>query len=80
MKYDIYNDFRFSTPFHKKSSHHFKDLRKLNLTTNFNVNLTSLTGGVMNLAFNTLFITPPKNEIRLTSKFVRSFTLCRSLK
>ena len=66
----------------EKSSGHFKDLHKLELfLTNFDVNyLTSLPGEVMNLkTFNAQFITP-RNEVRLTSKFVRSFYLLRFLK
>ena len=55
------------TPFKKKSSYHFKDLHKLKLMTNFDVNLTSSPGRGTNSAFHT-FITP-SNEVRLTSKF-----------
>ena len=47
--------------------------------TNFDVNPTSMPSGVTNLKFNILFITPPENEVVLTSKFVRSFSLWRSL-
>ena len=45
----------------------FKDLHELKFLTNFGVNLTSSPEAVTNLTFNTLFITPPENEIRLTS-------------
>ena len=48
MKYHILNDFRTSTPFKEKSSDHFKDLHKMELLTNFYVNLTSFLGGVRN--------------------------------
>ena len=48
MKYQILHDFRTPTPFKEKSSDHFKDLYKLKLLTNFNVNLTSFLGGVIN--------------------------------
>ena len=42
-----------------KCPDHFKDLNKLNLLTNFDVNLTSSPEEVMNWTFNTLLITPP---------------------
>ena len=48
MKYHILHDFRTSTPFEEKSSDQFKELYKMELLTNFNVNLTSFLGGVMN--------------------------------
>ena len=48
MKYDILHDFRASAPFKEKSSDHLKDLNKLKLLTNSDVNLTSFLGGVMN--------------------------------
>ena len=48
IKYDILQDFRTSIPFKEKSSDHFNDLHKLNLLTNFYVNLTSSPRGVMN--------------------------------
>ena len=48
MKYHIFLDFRTSTPFKGKSSDHFKDPHKLKLLTNFDVNLTSSPGGIMN--------------------------------
>ena len=41
------HNFRTSTPFQKKSSHHFKGLHKLKLLTNFDFNLTSILGGVI---------------------------------
>ena len=47
MKYHILHDFRTSTLSKKESSAHFKDLHKLELLTNFYVNPTSLTGGIM---------------------------------
>ena len=71
MKYHILHDFRTSTP--------FKDLHKVRLLIDFDTNLTSSPGRVTNLTFDTLFIIP-RSEIRLTSKFVRSFSLRRSLK
>ena len=43
-KYHILHDFRTSTPFEETSSDHFKDLCKLKLLTNFDVNLTSFLG------------------------------------
>ena len=48
MKYHILHDFRTSTSFKEKPSDYFKDLRKLELLANFDVNLTSFLGGVMN--------------------------------
>ena len=48
MKYHILHGFRTSTPFQEKSSDYFKDLYKMELLTNFDVNLTSFLGGVMN--------------------------------
>ena len=74
MKYHILQDFRASTPFMEKSSHHFKDFHKLKFLTNFNANLTSFLEGVINYVLNVQFITPA-NDVRLTSKFVRSFNL-----
>ena len=50
--YHIMHGFRNSTPFKRKSSYHFKDIHKLKLLTNFDVNLTSSPGGVMNQPFN----------------------------
>ena len=46
MKYHVLHDFITSTPFKEKSSHHFKDLHKMELLTNFS--LTSFIGGVTN--------------------------------
>ena len=48
MKYHNLHDFGTSTPFTKKSSNHFKDLRKLKLVTDFDVKLTPFLGGVIN--------------------------------
>ena len=79
MKYHILHDFITSTPFKEKSSDNFKDFDKLKLLTNFHFSLTSFLGGVKNSTFNTLFIIPPRNEVRLTSKFVRYFSLSRFL-
>ena len=47
-KYHILHDFSTSIPFKNKSSDHFKDLHRLKLLTNFDVNLTSSPGGAMN--------------------------------
>ena len=52
MKYHILHDFGTSTPFKEKSSHHFKDLHKLKLLTNFVGNLTSSLGGVIYYVLN----------------------------
>ena len=48
MKYHILHDFRTSTGFEEKSSNHFKDLYKLKLLPNFDVNLISFLGGATN--------------------------------
>ena len=48
MKYHILHNFRTFTPFKETSSDHFKDLGKLEPLTDFEVNLTSCPGGVMN--------------------------------
>ena len=48
MKYHNLHDFRTSTPFKENSSDHFKEVYKLKLPTNFDVNLTSLPAGLMN--------------------------------
>ena len=47
-KYHILHDCRTSAPFEEKSFDHFKDLHKVELLTNFDVNLTSFPGGVIN--------------------------------
>ena len=66
--------FRISTPFKEKSSDHFKDIHKMELLTNLGVNLTPF---LEELWVNRLtqFGTPPRNDVILTSKFVRSFSL-----
>ena len=51
-KYNILHDLRTSTPFEEKSSDYFKDLHKLKPLTNFDVNLTSLPGRIMDQTFN----------------------------
>ena len=79
MKYHILHVFITSTPFEEKFSDDFKGLDKLKLLTNFHVNLTSLLGGVTNSTFATLFITPRRNEVRMKAKFVRNFSLRKSL-
>ena len=48
MKYHVLHDFITSIPFEEKFSHHFKDLHKMELLTNFDINLTSFLEGVMN--------------------------------
>ena len=52
MKNHVSHKFRTSTPFEEKSSDHFKDLHKLKLLTNFDVNLTLFLGGVINYVSN----------------------------
>ena len=48
MKYHVLHDFVTSTLFEEKSSDHFKDLHKMELFTNFDINLTSFLGRVLN--------------------------------
>ena len=52
MKYHILHDFRTSTPFKEESCHHFKDLQRLKLLTDIDVDLNSLPGGFMNNVLN----------------------------
>ena len=52
LKYYILHVFRTSVAFKGKSSDHFKDIYKLKLLTNFNVNVTLFLGGIMNSYFN----------------------------
>ena len=47
-KYHILHAFRTSASLEERSSHHLKDLHKLKLLTNFDVNPKSSPGGVMN--------------------------------
>ena len=47
MKYNILHVFRTSNSFKEKRSDHFKDLHKLKLLINFDVNLTLFPGGVV---------------------------------
>ena len=42
MKYHIFHDYITFTPFEEKSCDYLKNLHKLKLLTNFDVNLTSL--------------------------------------
>ena len=48
IKYHILRDFRTSTSFKEISSHHFKDLHKLKLLKDFDLNITSSPRGVIN--------------------------------
>ena len=48
MKYHIFHDFRNSTIYEKKSCNPFRDIQKLKLLANFDVNLKSSPGAVMN--------------------------------
>ena len=80
MKYHTLHDFRTSTPSKEKSSDPFKDLQKLKLLTNFGVSLTTFLGRVMNYTLNIQFIPPPGDDVRLTSKLVRSFSLKKIFK
>ena len=46
----------------------------LKLLTNFDVNMTSFLGGVLNYVSTVYFITPLGDDVELISKFVRSFS------
>ena len=52
MEYHSLHHFRTSTPFKEKSSDHFKDLHRLKLLTNLDVNLILFRGGVINYVLN----------------------------
>ena len=52
MKYHILHVFRTSTAFKENSSDHFKDLYKLKLLTDLNVNMVSFLGEVPNYVLN----------------------------
>ena len=52
MKYYIFQVFKTSIEFIKKSSDHFKDIYKLKLLTRFHVNMTSFLKGVPNYVSN----------------------------
>ena len=52
MKNHILYVSRTSTSFKDKSSDYFKDIYKLKLQTNFDVNMTSFVGGVPNYVSN----------------------------
>ena len=52
MKYHILHNFSTSTQCKGKSSDRFKDLHKLKLLTNFDVNLTSFLGEAKNYVLN----------------------------
>ena len=58
MKYHILQDLRTCTPFKEKSSDYLKHFHKLKILTNFDVNLTSLLGGVIHDVLNVYLITP----------------------
>ena len=75
MKYHIFQVFKTSIEFIEKSSDHFKDIYKLKVLTSFDVNMMLFLKGVPNYV-----LTPPGNDIRLISNFVKSSILCRSLK
>ena len=58
----------------------FEDLHKLKLLTNFDVNLIPFLGWATNYVLNVEFISFSRDNGKLTSKFVRRFSLWRSLK
>ena len=79
MKCHFSHEFATATPFKGKFSDDFKDVHTLKMLTNINVNLTSsvtpFLGGVMNNMSKVKFFTHLGSEVRLTSKFVSSFSL-----
>ena len=58
MKCYILHDYGTFTPFTEKSFDQFKDLHQLMLLKNFDINLTSLLGGVVNNVLNVKFVSP----------------------
>ena len=52
MTYHIFQVFKPSMEFIKKSSDHFKDIYKLKLLTSLDVNMTSFLKGVLNYVLN----------------------------
>ena len=52
MKNHIFQVFETSIKFIEKSSDHFKDIYKLKLLTNFDVDMTSFLKGVPNYMLN----------------------------
>ena len=52
MKYHIFQVFKTSIEFIKKSSDHFKDIYKLKLLTNFDDNMRLFLKGVPNYVLN----------------------------
>ena len=52
MKYHVLYVFITSTALKEKSSDHFKDIYKMKLVTNFDVNMMSFLGGVPNYVIN----------------------------
>ena len=52
MNNHILHGFRTSTPFKEQSSVHLKDLHNLKLLTNFDANLSSFVGGLINYVLN----------------------------
>ena len=67
IKYYILHAFT-QLPLHLKKNPDFKHHHKLMFLTNFDVNLTTSPGGVMNPVFNSLCTPAPRDEVRLTSK------------
>ena len=61
MKCHILHDSETSTPFKENSSDVFKDLHKLKLLANFDVNLITFLGEVRSNVLNVNFVTPPGN-------------------
>ena len=71
MKCHILHHFTTPNPLKEKSSDHFlKDLQKLKLLTNFDVNLTSFLGEAIKYVLNVYLRIPLGDEVRLTQKFV----------
>ena len=70
MKYHILNDFGISTPF--KKNIHFKGTETRD---RFGTQSDLISGRVVNNVLNPKFLTPPGNQVRLTSNFVKSFSV-----
>ena len=82
IKEHILHNYVISTPHKENPSNSFKDSHKLKLQTKSDVNRASFLGGVMNDVFKIMCVkfVISDDEVRLTSKFVLSFSLLRFLK
>ena len=76
MKYHVVHYFRICSQFKENYSEYFEDFPNLKLLRNYEVNHQE----VLRIKRSTQLITSPRNEVRLTLKFVRSFSfIWRSL-